>query len=46
VYTLLTIVTLHSTILRFDSTTGTRIVLVTGVLENTDVGWIALVEMF
>ena len=46
VYTLLTIVKLHDTIRCLDKATGTLIVLVAGVLENTDVGWIALVEIF
>ena len=45
-YTLLMIVRLPDTIRCFDKAMGSVTVLVTGVLDNTDVGWIALVEIF
>ena len=45
-YTLLVIVRLPDTIRCFDEAMGSVTVLVTGVLDNTDVGWIALVEIF
>ena len=37
---------LPDTIRCFDKAMGTPIVLVAGVLEISDVGWIALVEIF
>ena len=45
-YTLLMIVRLPDTIRCFDEAMWSVTVLVTGVLDNTDVGWIALVEIF
>ena len=45
-YTLLMIVRLPDTIRCFDKAMWSVTVLVTGVLDNTDVGWIALVEIF
>ena len=46
VYVLLTMVALNDTIRCLDKLIGIRTVLVTGILGTTDVGLIALVEIF
>lgn len=46
VYVLLTMVALNDTIRCLDKVIGIRTVLVTGILGTTDVGSIALVEIF